>query len=455
MANTITPQQPKTPLRQHLLGRLLYSNSRTVRWMRRIAAGLGIALGLAQLKLPIESLLPNWIARRDFLQEYTLARAVVDKIDPYLPTEKLAAHYLGSLFQRVFPHPTPHPPPVGLLLSPLALFDYSTAAAIWFGVELVCLLAAVYLLGRALDVKFSVLDAFGAAALLLVWYPFPLEMAFGQLMVPMLTLLAGSWLALRKDHPMLGGALIGLAILLKPIPWPVLLLFVLWKNWRALAGAVLVILAGYMAAGLVVGWGTLIRYFITVLPLVSRLYRAYVWNISIASIGWRLFDGTGSSVLEGLVAPPVIHCTTAASIVAILLPGLVLLATLVALWKQRSLVVSFGIMMCVSILVSPISWSHYIVLAVIPAAQVAHWLIQHHLPSMETNWALFVAGLLIVDWRRLAIYLAGPRPAVEGGIMVPFGLALLTLMPAVAVAALAGLLLFLVQRDSDSFPQWC
>lgn len=98
MANTITPQQPKTPLRQHVLGQLLYSNSRTVRWMRRVAAGLGIALGLAQLKLPIESLLPNWIARKDFLQEYTLARAVVDKIDPYLATEELAARYLVSLF---------------------------------------------------------------------------------------------------------------------------------------------------------------------------------------------------------------------------------------------------------------------------------------------------------------------------------------------------------------------
>ncbi|MBC7261484.1 MAG: DUF2029 domain-containing protein, partial [Chloroflexi bacterium] len=275
--------------------------------MRCIATGLGIVLGVAQLKLAIESLFPAWIARKDFLQEYILARAMVDRVDPYLPIAELAAHYLGNLPQQVFPHPTPHPPPVGLLLAPLALFDYPTAAAIWLGVELLCLVAAVYLVGHVLDVRLSMLATFGIAALLLLWHPFPLELAYGQLMVPMLAVLAGNWLALRKGHSLLGGALIGLALLFKPVPWPVLLLFVLWKDWHALVGAVLVILVGYVAAGLVVGLDTLLRYFTMVLPLVNQCYRAHAWNISLSSIGWRFFDGTGSPVLQGLVAPPVIY----------------------------------------------------------------------------------------------------------------------------------------------------
>ncbi|MBC7262372.1 MAG: hypothetical protein H5T63_10195 [Chloroflexi bacterium] len=107
------------------------------------------------------------------------------------------------------------------------------------------------------------------------------------------------------------------------------------------------------------------------------------------------------------------------------------------MWKRRSLEASLGVMICVGILISPISWRHYLVLAFIPVAQVVHWLVCHQWPARETNGALIVAGLLIVDWGRLVTYLAGTGPVVEGDIAVPFGLALVTLMPAVAVGALA------------------
>ncbi|MBC7232237.1 MAG: DUF2029 domain-containing protein [Chloroflexi bacterium] len=440
MANTIASEQPKTSPRQHVLARLLYSHSPTARWARRIATVLGIALGLACLRYPIAFLQSQWIYRKDFLQEYTLARAVADRMDPYLPTKVLAARYLGSLPRRVFPHPTPHPPPVGLLLAPLALFDYSTAAAIWLIVELICLWLAVYLVGRTLDGRFSALATSGTAALLLFWHPFWQELALGQLMVPILALLAGAWLALRRGRFLLGGALIGLAILLKPVPWPVLLLFVWGKDWSALFGATAVILMGYLAAGLVIGLDKFARYFTAVLPLVNQIYHAHAWNISVFSIGWRFFDGTGSAVLEGIVAPPAIHSARVAPLVSVALPCLVLLAACFTLRKQRALETSLGVMLCISILVSPISWNHYMVLAVIPAAQVIHWLIRHHFPSKETNLALIVAALLIVDWGQLTIYLAGPGPVVEGGVAVPFGLSLLSLMPAVAVGALACLL---------------
>ena len=65
-------------------------------------------------------------------------------------------------------------------------------------------------------------------------------MAWGQLQLPMLALLAGAWVALRSGRSALGGALVGLAILLKPFPLPLLLLFVLgvafWVNRQPVAG---------------------------------------------------------------------------------------------------------------------------------------------------------------------------------------------------------------------------
>jgi len=125
-----------------------------------------------------------------------------------------------------------------------------------------------------------------------------------------------------------------------------------------------------------------------------------------------------------------------------------LLVACLAVRKQRNLDVSLGVMISASILTVPISWSHYLVLAVIPAAQVIRWLAGHHLPSRETNLALLVTMLLIIDWGRLATFLAGPGPVVEGGIAVSFALALLTWMPAVAVGALAWLLVWLGPVDN-------
>jgi alpha-1,2-mannosyltransferase len=425
--------------RQHVLGRLLCSQWRAARLFRRAVAVLAMVLGLAHLRFPIETLRPEYLSRKDFLQEYTLARAIADGIDPYLPTEVLAARYVGGVPNVALPHPTPHPPPVGLLLLPLSLFDYPTAAAVWFGLEIVLWVASVYLLGRALGVRPTIWATLGIAMALLIWYPLWVELTWGQLQVPMLALLAGAWVALRSGRSALAGALVGLAILIKPIPLPLLLLFVLRKDWRGLLGAGSVVCAGYLAAACVVGPGTLVTYFTTVLPLVTRIYRASWGNLSISSLGWRIFYGTGSEMITGTVAPPLVRCTAAAEVASVALPCLVLLVACLAVRRQRSVDVSLGVLVSVSILTMPISWPHYLVLAAIPAAQAIHWLARHHLPARETNLALIVGMLLIVDWVRLARFLVGLAQGTDRTDTIPFALAQIPLMAAVAVGALAWL----------------
>jgi hypothetical protein len=436
--STAKPTQPTDPTqRQHVLGRLVYSQSRAAGQLRRLVAILVIMLGLAGFKAPVTSLLPEHVYGKDFLQGYTLARAIADRMDPYLPTEVLAARYLGEIPGPTFPHPTPHPPTAGMLLLPLALLDYPTAAVLWLGLEIVCLLASVHLLGRAVGARLSTWATLGIATALFVWYPLSAEMTWGQLQVPMLALLAGAWLALRSDRSVLGGALVGLAILLKPVPWPLLLLFVFRRDWRALVGAFSVVLGGYLVAGCVVGLDTVAAYFTTVLPLVTSAYRSSWGNLSISSLGWRLFLGTGSGRIT--VAPPLLESAAAAQVASVALPALLLLIASLAVRKQRSLDVSFGVIIVVSILASPISWLYYLVLLAIPATQVIDWLAYHRLPSRGTNLALIVAMLLIIDWVRLASFFAIRLAVARGTVTLPFALAQLPLMTAAAVGALAWL----------------
>jgi hypothetical protein len=400
---------------------------------------LAVALGLAQLKAPIQVLQPDVISRKDLIQEYAMARAIVDRLDPYLPTNILADRYLDGLPNEAWPHPTPHPPTLGLLFVPLTLFDYPTACAIWLVLELFCLVVAVYLIARALHTALPWWAAAAIAAVLLIWYPVWSELVWGQLQIPTLALLAGTWLALRSERPALGGALVGVAMLLKPLPWPLLLWFALRRDWSALAAGLSVIAVGYGLAGFVVGWRTFQAYFFTVLPLVTRIYRASWGNTSVASLAWRLFDGTGSEGLTGRVAAPLVYLPLAARAASIAFPAALLALAGWVLRKQRSLDLSFGVMIIVSILLGPIAWPHYLVLAIIPAAQVVRWLAQHRFPSRETNRTIVVAMLLVTEWVMPARMLALRAPVVDGRLQVPFAVAQLPLMAGVAAASLAWL----------------
>ena len=117
---------------------------------RRLAGWLTLVLalggGVAGLWLAMQSLRPQYVYGKDFIQEYLLARAIRAGMNPYLPQRELAEAFGLELTDPTFPHPTPHPPGLALLSWPLAWFDYSLAAAAWMALELCCLVLGVGLL---------------------------------------------------------------------------------------------------------------------------------------------------------------------------------------------------------------------------------------------------------------------------------------------------------------------
>jgi hypothetical protein len=419
--------------------------------LRGVAAVLAVVAGLGAFRIAVASVLPQYVFafRKDFLQEYTLARALAEGTDPYLPTKELALRYLGVLPREVFPHPTPHPPTTGLLLLPLALFDYSTAAAVWFVLELLCLTASVYLLARGVGARLPLWASLAVVVALTPWSPLLSELVLGQLMAPVLALLVAAWVALRSGRRALAGGLVGVAILIKPVPLPLLLLFVVIRDWQALTAAVAVVLGGYLVAGWAVGLRSLTNYFTTVLPLVSSSYGAHEWNLALSSVGWRIFVGTGSDVLPGLTAPPLIHSRPAAVLISLALPALALLLACQAVRQQDDLDRSLALMVSVSMVTMPISWGTNLLLVAIPATLVIRWLVRHQFPSRETNRTLGLAMILFVDWGRLAHLVAALAPAANQYAVARFALAQIAFIPAIGVGALAWLVSGLQSADAS------
>src|SRR6266508_3616521 len=151
------------------------------------------------------------------------------------------------------------------------------------------------------------------------------------------------------------------------------------------------------------GPATVRAYFVEALPATTREYDDLAWNQSLWTIGTRLFHGT-----DGIVSPPIVEAPLAGAIVSVALPTLVLVAALAAARPPLPLGWAVGVMLCVSTVVNPIAWPHYLILLILPAGLVIRWLVLAAFPMNETLLAA-LAGLLLAPgtWEEYAFRLAG------------------------------------------------
>lgn len=412
-----------------------------------IATGI---VGLLSLAFSLQSLLPQNIFRKDFIQEYLLAKAVLNGIDPYTPLPALAERLIGPLPNLTFQHPTPHPPPVILLSLPLGWLTYQHAAIVWFAFELACILVSAYLLLQWSGIRPNLMIVLTCFLLLLAWSPVREELVVGQLMTLNLALLIGSWQMLRTDKEIRGGILLGSAIAFKLIAWPLAILLILRKRWRAIGAVGAVLVSANCLTAFFVGSQSIADYYLKVGPLVSMLYHSYIRNFSLWTIGWRVFDGTGSPVLTGVNAPPLVNAPNLACYSSLILPVILFAVGVFLAMRASTFNASFGIMTCVSLLVSPVTWSHYLILALIPVAIVLRRLFALDLPKKETNLAILLGLLLYIPQMYLnnvMLMFADQSMTGTGSPTVHFAVTIISLIPAAAVLGLMYLL-----RCVDQFP---
>ena len=436
--------------RMHLLGRFLVGRSRAAVAAKLLLLALGVVLGLRNIAWVAAALTTDEVYHKDFLAVYVLIRAVTSGADPLTPIDDLAYRYIGSLPFADFPHPTPHPPTLGLLLAPLAALDYRSAAATWLVIEIACLAVAIAFVLRIASAPRSPLLLGAVVLALLVWEPIGADLYLGQVTIPIMLLTAAMVRALQTHRRWLAGALLGGALLLKPVTWPLLVAVLLRRDWRTAAATVVTGLLGLVIAGWCIGLDRLLHYGWTALPAVSRQYQGGLGNISIWAFGHHLFRGfratfgtAGTTV--PVIGPPLIPAAGWETVVA---PGGALVLLAIAVWATRRLSYEFGLalMLCLSIVVNPLAWSHSLVLAILPAALVVRQLWMAGFPVRETNWAVIIALLPTspLTLGTLAIVLSqAVRPSGDGPIIFPTGLSLLVFVPLMTVLVLAALVMTL------------
>ncbi len=230
---------------------------------------LALLSGFSGFQLAIESLKPENVTNKDFIQEYLMAKAVLAGVNPYQLLPDLD-RYFQTGDKQWRPHASPHTPVLAIFSLPLALFSYKWAASIWLFVEILCLGATVFLLLRWLKASASPLLVLIVTWAALGWSHVWEDLIWGQINPVLLLLIVGAWLNLRSGREWSGGALLGAAIAFKLIFWPIAVFLALRRRWASASIALVVFAITNLIAAIGMGWRVVIGYYTDVGPSHGR-----------------------------------------------------------------------------------------------------------------------------------------------------------------------------------------
>lgn len=302
-----------------------------------------------------------------------------------------------------------YPPLFAAAALPLAWLPYEAAFRVWLVANVVFLAAALVLFLRS---RARVTPLGAAACVLLAGTSYPVwnHLKIGQSSLLVLLLLAACLSLLRRGRDVAAGIALSGAILLKLTPAILLALLVVRARFRAAAAAAAGAAGLILLSGAVAGPEPLVTYATRMVPLLSA-GTAFYPNQSLNGFLTRLMgmgDYRKADLSLDLAAP---------RLAAAVLGAAVVIASLAAAWRRRReegpepLEDGFASLVLASLLISPISWEHHYVLALIPAwILAARWSAPAAVPA-AAPWIAGIASALAGSYVGVKVFEKfGPGP---------------------------------------------
>lgn len=324
----------------------------TVLKQPRIAALLWI---LAILHLIwVFSLLPGREKKIDFSVYYTAAVAVHAHINPYTADLTPLAKRLGlNLDTQTHIAETPF---FLLAFEPLATVSPEAAYWIWFSISLAALgLSMILLLSRVGS------GSAALGALMLLYPPLTRHFLIAQSQILVLLLLTCLLLALEKEKDALSGFLLAVAGALRAYPLAMAAYLLLTRRLRALASTVLFLVIITALTVFSLGPSFCLAWFDGL--LYAAKFGANPLAVSLPTFISRFFWFGFGMELAGPLA------LWRSGTIAIAEAALLVLSTRATLRSPKH--VGFSVWIVAAILLSPIAWTHYLVLLFIPFSEMA------------------------------------------------------------------------------------
>ena len=405
---------------------------RSARVWRSLAVGALIACAIVGVAFVARSFAPPY--SKDMRSGYLMAHAITHGLNPYRPLPELGRVFLPGHPIEDLTHPSPHPIAVGWLSLPLILLTYEHATIVWLLFELVCLAVSVVLFLKILGVSASGWQTLAITFLAIGWWPVVDDLRWGQLDSCLLMMFLGAWLALRQRRDIAGGLLLGGLGLLKLAGWPVVLWLVFQRRWKAVWATGLFWSLLQALAIALYGWPLVRDYYLKVGPQVGAIYRVWEGNFSAWTIGQRLFAESGDRILS----TPLWRSPWLASVVTIAAPLLIAGLGVWAAQRLRSFDASFALLMALGIVLNPVAWQHYLVMAVPALVLLVMRLRELHWPRRTTVVVALLLLAISVPYSRFWLLSLRFATGVSstGKPIVPALPALITMTIGIALGAL-------------------
>ena len=425
-----------------VINNLLHSKAPLMVVLRYVLVLLVILMGIERLRIILELLTnPKSYLDRDLLTYYLMSKAFLANLNPYLPLNELALRFVGSPSDLT--HPAPCTPIMILLFVPLALLSLGNSIVVWFVIEILLLVAIAYMLTILWSEKPNVLGAILIFFFMLAWYPIMVDLLYGQLTILLTALVLAAFLALRKDQKILAGILIGFSMAIKMYTWPLIVYFAVKKDWRTFMANCLTFVGLNLIALFLIGVGPITDYYLRVAMQVSSFYHSFLQNYSVWSIGYRLFEGTKPIGGDFISAPPLVSLPGFSLIVSAGLAVSFLIIGLIWAKRSKDLDIAYSIIICVLIAISPISWDHYYLMAIIPMAVLLHVLSRQSFPTWPTLIFIIIAFMLFFFNDHIAdiIFILNGKEFLQAtGNRITFSSSLLEILPMIELVTLSVLL---------------
>ncbi len=290
----------------------------------------------------------------------------------YIAARRLLAHQPLYDLAQVVREPFTvykYPPFFALLLTPIAHLPIPQALGIWTLINLGFLIVGLWALLRAHGrrLREAAPSTLALLGLVLLFDPLRETLSSGQMEVALFGLVALSYWALRTGRPGWAGLPLAVAVLLKLYPGVLLLYLLLRREWRALAsfaGVTLVLVLGSLPFTGIEPW----QVFLTgVLPHNGGV-TAWIENQTFGGFVARLL--TDRIELEPFPSSP---AGTAQLLTAVVIVWAVAILGMTAYAVRRGAppqsmhyALGFAIFTCVSVLVLPAAWYHYVTMMIMP-----------------------------------------------------------------------------------------
>ncbi len=161
-----------------------------------------------------------------------------------------------------------YPPSSLVLLAPLGMLGFAKTHVVYMLLEAASILAAVALSLRLFRVDFRSPLAGAAFAAAALSAPVIDELRWTNVDGVVLGVFTGSLVAMSRRRWLLAGVLLGLAIAIKPTVGLIVLLPLLWRQWRSAAFAVIVP-GVLLVVGVVLSRGDGLHFLTVVLPILA------------------------------------------------------------------------------------------------------------------------------------------------------------------------------------------